>query len=599
MRMQCSVASSVLLLILTNSLYSQTAPTLNEANTTFHTNVRNVLVDVTVINNKGNPVANLQKNDFEVFEEGKLQKIASFEEHKGAPPNQVVSSPLPPSYYTNYPSVKSADSVNVLVLDTLNTPLEFQLNVHRNVVNYLNEMIPGPRIAIFTLNKKMRMVQGFTTDHSVLLDALNHKDWGGGPQTSPLLDNAGIATVNPQADLDSKMLGMMASGHATSGSVQLMTDVLSMRNDLQLQSRTQITIQALQQLAQYLSGFPGRKNVIWFSSSFPVGIVPIKGPHLADFSYADTYSKQVQKTTNLLTAAQVAIYPIAAEGLELNRYTNASGSQSPGMGASFGRTLAVEGESRNSKILAMQEIAEDTGGKAFYNNNGLKEEIGEAINDGSHYYTISYTPTDKRTDGKFRSIKVKFANSEYKLAYRRGYYAGNGKNNNKVQPQPRDPLQPLMQRGMPSSSQIVYKVRVLSYGQQQKTETSIAGDNTKLKRAVTRYAVDFAVSTQDLELKEMSDGMRHANLEVTLVAYDHDGNPLNWLVRDKNMSLTPQLYAVFERGGLQLHEEIDVPRGNVFLRTGVYDFATQKAGTLEIPLLEEMASTQTSQPSSN
>jgi len=57
------------------------------------------------------------------------------------------------------------------------------------------------------------------------------------------------------------------------------------------------------------------------------------------------------------------------------------------------------------------------------------------------------------------------------------------------------------------------------------------------------------------------------------------------------MSLEPRLYAAFEQGGAPVHQEIDVPQGDVFLRTGIYDTATGKAGTLEIPLRDVAPST--------
>ena len=141
-----------------------------------------------------------------------------------------------------------------------------------------------------------------------------------------------------------------------------------------------------------------------------------------------------------------------------------------------------------------------------------------------------------------------------------------------------------MGRGMPDSTQILYKIRVLPSDPQPAPQAAVAGDNAKVKAPVTRYSVDFAVSMKDLDLAMTPGGIHHGNIEVALVAYDHDGNTLNWAVRSTDMSLEPQLYATFEQGGAQVHQEIDVPQGDVFLRTGIYDPATGKAGTLEIQL---------------
>jgi hypothetical protein len=64
-------------------------------------------------------------------------------------------------------------------------------------------------------------------------------------------------------------------------------------------------------LGRYLKQFPGRKNVIWFSASFPIGVDP-------DFNQTDAYrmmrdySMDIRATTQRLAAARVAVYPIDA-----------------------------------------------------------------------------------------------------------------------------------------------------------------------------------------------------------------------------------------------------------------------------------------------
>jgi hypothetical protein len=109
------------------------------------------------------------------------------------------------------------------------------------------------------------------------------------------------------------------------------------------------------------------------------------------------------------------------------------------------------------------------------------------------------------------------------------------------------------------------------------------------KGPLTRYSVDFAVSVDDLKLETTPDGLRTSNIEVALVAYDRDGNALNLVVRKPEISLKPQTYATAQMAGVQLHYEIDVPKGaltkdDVFLRAGIYDLRSTNVGTVEIPL---------------
>ncbi len=120
----------------------------------FESNVRVVLLDVVVTDSKGNPVTALKQDDFRVFEDGKPQKIASFQEHKGAPIVQDKLPPLPKNTYTNYPAVEAADSINVILMDSLNTPIRDADYAHQQVIKYLKTIPPGARVAIFTLSSR-------------------------------------------------------------------------------------------------------------------------------------------------------------------------------------------------------------------------------------------------------------------------------------------------------------------------------------------------------------------------------------------------------------------------------------------------------------
>ena len=91
------------------------------------------------------------------------------------------------------------------------------------------------------------------------------------------------------------------------------------------ESRVGITLSAFQQLAHYLSGYPGRKNLIWVSGSFPIVLFPdanLLNPAVAP----QTYMRDIQRTADLCTAAQIAIYPVSAEGLMIHSVYQADAS---------------------------------------------------------------------------------------------------------------------------------------------------------------------------------------------------------------------------------------------------------------------------------
>jgi VWFA-related protein len=587
---------SMFLLLPVASLNSQTAATdSGNAVTTINTKVRLVLVDVVVTKGKGEAVTGLQKKDFEVLEDGKPQTISTFEEHHGTAPTQIKLPTLPPHVYTNYPVTKTADSVNVLLLDALNTPSKDQAYVHSQMIKYLKTIPPGTRVAIFTLASRLRMLQGVTTDSSDLLAVLNSSKTD--PHQSALLPS------NAETDANQRMIDFMmenSAGPATAPAtlalaavdpINAMKQFMADNAAFQTEQRIELTLQALQQLARYLAGVPGRKNVIWFSGSFPVNIFP--NPDVPDpFTVTDSFQDDIRKTADLLIAGEVAIYPIAAEGLAPDAAYEANGKEIGEKRGQFAlrdqvRNLRTGGVDRDSNHSSMDELAKETGGEAFYNTNGLNDVLSRVVNNGTRYYSLAYTPSNVKMDGKYRRIQVKLLNGRDTLAYRRGYYADDLETALAAGQKPdSDPLLMLMGRNLPDYSQILYKIRVLPSDPQPPPDAARLGSNTEMKGPFTRYGVDFAISPQDLKLDPTQDGTHHGNIEIVLLAYDREGRPLNFLITKGDVNLDPKLYASVQQVGLQIHKEIDVPREYVFLRTGIYDLRSHTAGTLGIPLTE-------------
>ncbi len=560
--------------------------------TTLKTKSQLVLVDVVVTNDKGAPISGLQKKDFAVLEDGKPQTISSFEEHHGAPITQIQLPPLPPHVYTNFPLVQAADSVNIILLDALNTPARDQVYVRSQMLQYLKTIPRGTRVAIFTLASQLRMLQGLTTDSTELLAALDSTK---AAQQSALLPSDAENDAN-QRRIDFLIQEEQGPPPKTLGAsavdpVQAAKQFLADTAAFETTQRIEITLQAMQQLARYLTGVPGRKNVIWFSGSFPTAI--FGDPDLPDpFNIAASFQDEIRKTTDLLSSAQLALYPIAAEGLASDAIFQANGSE-------IGQkrpTLAMRDQvkqmnagqaSRDLNHSAMEDLAKDTGGEAYYNTNGLSGALARVINNGTRYYSLAYSPTNAAMDGKFRRIQVKLVNSKGTLAYRRGYYADDLATALSAGQKPAsDPLLSLMGRNLPDYTQILYKVLVQPSNPQPAADAPHIGSNTELKGPFTRYSVDFAISLGDLKLDPAPDGARHGSIEVVLLAYSREGKPLNFVVTQGNVALQAKEYESVRKGGLQIHKEIDVPKGYAYLRTGVYDFKSSNAGTLGLPLTD-------------
>jgi VWFA-related protein len=591
---------------------------------TFKISGKAVLLDVVVTDKSGNPVTGLKPEAFSVQEKGKPQTISYFEEHRAADDTKPVELPtLPMNVFTNFTPIQAPAAVNVLLLDSLNTPIEDQAYVHKQAIKFLKGVKPGSRMAIFTMGLGLRFVQGFSDDPAILMAALGNK------QSTEIQDTALIK--GQQEDLAQQtVLGQMAEvmpagpGGTATAATQAMIDALTGTFDRTEQAqdddRGYRTLENIQHLAKFLGSFPGRKNLIWFSENFPITFV---GMSTAQFNGTDTrtetrFEDDLKKTIDLLAAARVAVYPVDARGSTTNMFyqaenqlntltsaasqvsgENASQSsaapQATGVSSAQSAQMLNEDAQRNTDQETMKQLAHDTGGKAFVNTNGLAEVIADVVKTSADFYTITYSPEDKDMNGLFRPIEVKVNGAKYNLSYRRGYYAldqdlpgaGNTTMAAADAAKMTNPLAAVMDFGMPQSEQILYKTMIQPLPPQQEaaaTTDSKPQEKPVAKGPTSHYMVNFAIDLGDVRLKEETDGLHTGSLVVSMIVYDRYGNIVTRKDHIVALNIKPDIYKVFEKTGVQLRDSVEVPRGQYWLRTGVYDPSTRKVGTLEVPL---------------
>jgi VWFA-related protein len=393
----------------------------------------------------------------------------------------------------------------------------------------------------------------------------------------------------------------------------------------QISDREYRTLAHLQQFAAFLGGFPRRKNLAWFSGSFPLSLF---GPTTTRFE------SDVKKTVNLLTTARVAMYPVDASGLsELRSFTAAGTNPSPGsqlpkemsgavsnigtkpndhadstlMGGRSSDPLAdgplgpsglidhpltVEGSTRASGQSTMDMLAHDSGGEAYFNTNGLPEVVAKIVSSSVDFYTLSYTPAYVKMDGNYLRIEVKVSGGKSMLSYRRGYYARDedlpgaaqfAKGQSSQSKAVVDPLRPFMELGMPQTEQILYKA---IFQQLPAKQSVMAGTDQPavVKGDSVRYSVDSAIDLKDLNLKQDTEGLHKGTLVLSLIVYDRYGQIVSRKDHRVALSVKPDVSAVYQQNGVQLHAELDVPKGQNWLRTGFYKEASRKVGTMEVPL---------------
>jgi VWFA-related protein len=565
------------LTLLAQSAFCQAGAGDRQAAPIYQTSTQSVLVDVTVTGKDGKPVTGLTPQDFEVSEDGHAQTIAYFQEH---PAKREQPLPAQPP-----------------LIDTLNTPLSDQIVVRQQVLKYLRQLPRGTHMAIFNMSVELGFIQGFTSDPEVLLAALAKSE--SNPQFSPLLKTRSDAVTDAGTTSAMQDLATTEDSASAQAAVIDMKRFLEERDASRTQQRVDITLQNLQELGRYLAGVPGRKNLIWFSGSFPIDIFPSASGNSVLNLYSSAaeapigqtateasprfFSQQVAETTELLHAAQVVVYPVDAAGLmPSNFYSVDTPPTNPGVHESVRESTAFGNEvaERSARFATLDQFADETGGRAFYNTNGLGAAMDYVLTNGQSFYTLAYNPTDKALNGDFRGIKVQVHGGSYKLSYRRGYYATDRQKllSSSARKSP-DPLRAYMSFGMPEFRQILYKVLV------QPVKTGGAHEAKDL----AGYDVDFAMPIEDVSFSMTPDGVRHGTVNLSISAYDANGATVYQTAREISMDLQPAVYAQYEKIGLQLHESIRLPKMRLWLRTGLYDPGSARVGTLEIPMSDVVA----------
>jgi VWFA-related protein len=514
--------------------------------TTLKVNTRLTLVDVTVTDSKGHPVHGLTQADFTVKEDGKDQPIKNFEEHGIA---QDAVPKLPPGVYTNR-QAPGTQASNILLLDlvTLGIVDDFRFrpaafkDAKEASVNFLKTMPEGTRVAVMEMDGSgLHTLLGFTTDRELLVAAVNsatyqrvaQSKWD--PPDAPSLP--GVPREKPNYTM--------------------------LCNAMNFQSAQ--ALNAMNQLALFVSGLPGRKNVTWFTVGVPWLTQYQPFSRSQNLICVSDFSRQLQAVYGRLTAERVALYPINPVGVR-------------GEGQLSGNYDSLEG------------LAKETGGKAHFDNDfvgALREDIAS----GADYYALSYVPPLEKYDGKYHTIEVKVDRPGVQLNYRRGYTSLdiNGplleqEKNHGRSAAPKTSFQTAMGYGAPAATQVVFAVHALPSTEPAKPGV-IGSLNPELKgKPLVRYSFAFDLPRDKITLADQPDGSRKASFELAIAAYDVQGRVLNSLDEKRSFTLKPDTVAAFLRKPFVVPVDIDLPSGALSVRAGMLDLPSQQMGVVEIPL---------------
>jgi VWFA-related protein len=363
-----------------------------------------VLVDVRVTA-KGKLVTDLEAQDFRVLEDGVPQTITSFSlenieklaqaNSTNGPPPTIDLAKLPP----NVPpaSVLQDHRLTLLFFDVSSMQPDDLMRALKAATNFVKErMTPADLVAVVTYTSSLRVMQNFTNDRDALSQALN-----------------GILVGEESSNLAASGSVGEAGTTSASGEEVVTQDV----SDAFTPDETEFNIfntdeklAAVESLSEMLRGVPGRKSVIHFSSG-------ITGTGIEN-------QAQLQATVAAANQSNVSLYTMDTRGLMAMPPGGDASSASPSSTAAYsGSAVSSQISSMHSSRETLASLAQDTGGRTFYDTNDFGEAFQEVQSENSSYYLLGYSPTNTRSDGRFRRIRVEVARPGVKVEARPGYYA--------------------------------------------------------------------------------------------------------------------------------------------------------------------------------
>ncbi len=347
----------------------------------FTIKARLVVLDAVVTDAGGKPVDGLTTKDFEVYEDGKPQRIHSLEGpsfHKlpaasDAAGTSQVFNPAQPASFGQSP-------VTILLLDQLNTRFADSSFARRELHNYLARqpaILQQPTALLMLYDDHLKQLQVFTRDREVLLRALaaspTEYDWK--------LELTGNADLGPVERLDQ-------------------------------------SLRAVEDIAQSYARIPGRKNLVWVGGGFPS-----VDPQAFATEDLDKVKEALRHLTNEMLDTRITLYAVDPSTLAPGMTEITDISQTEFAQAS-GDAL-----SHNSSTFNADEdfdaLGPATGGSVVRGMNNVAQQIDSAVSLGANFYVLSYTPnTPSEAAAKYRKIKVVCLRPGLTVDTRTGYFSG-------------------------------------------------------------------------------------------------------------------------------------------------------------------------------
>jgi VWFA-related protein len=541
-----------------------------------HVNV--VPLRVVVRDAKGNPVTGLRKEDFQLFEDGKLQDISHFAIESPAPvPASVSETVVKPD---GGPAGTGASANFVppsrfvaLLFDDVHITTQDLMRTRQAATRFIDSSVqPADRVAVFTISGQSQM--DFTADRDKLRAALRGlmvRPVTGGSTTAknqcPPIDyyqaNLIVNNLDPRA-LNVATEDTLACGFNTDTSTpqereQVLQAAQTMAESTANQvyeagiMQTDFSLRRLEEVLRRLSVLPGQRVIVLLSPGF---IYPER-------------EYELSRLIDSANRANVFINTLDARGLytpDLDDDTSESVSTEPTIS---GTRLMFRDEAQSADADVLTTLADGTGGFAFHNNNDLIGGLGMIAAAPEVSYLLAFTPRNFKLDGKFHSLKVTLATKQHvTIQTRRGFYAP--KHSVTVEEAAKQEIQEAL-----FSQDVQQEVPIQLHTQYYKV------DATDAKLAVMTH-VDLA----HLHF-EKAAGRNDENLTIVTALFDRDGNIVTGIEKTVEMRLLDATLARLSRTGLIVKASFDIKPGDYVVRLVVRDSnaaqLSTENGAVEIP----------------
>ncbi len=514
----------------------------------FKAQVEYVEVDAIVQDAQGRPVANLTKDDFQVFEDGRLQTIASFT-HVDIPverPDRPLFQPDPIEPDTASNERPFNGRLYVAILDDLHTNALRSQNVKNAAKQFIQRNLgANDLMAIIYTGGRSQWNQEFTGNRRLLLDAVD-KFMG---QKLP------SATLNKSGEYyrQRDVLGSDATlNNRNIADPDEQERVFKARNMLATMKR----------VADWFGGVHGRrKTMLLFSEGIDYDFTDMIRGFDQPVSWASSILDDIREAVSAATRSNVAIYAVDPRGLttlgdDTIGVTALADQDNPGAGIGM-RSL------QNELMMAqntLRTLADETGGFAAVNTNQFANAFQRIVEENSSYYVLAYYPPSNKRDGKMHKIEVKTTRPGLTVRARKGYQAPRGK-----------APEPPKSTGKASAE----LVEALS------SPIPVAGVGMRIfaapfKGSAPNASVLLGVELLGRNLALAQDG----KVELSYMAVDASGKTRAGSTDSLTTNLRPDTRTRVQQTGFRMLNRMDLPPGKYHLRVASRDAVGAISGSV-------------------